>query len=145
MTQAARLSESARAGSQAITRLRLMRRRAPWWVWTLIGVGGVVVIGVVSLIGFAAVTGRPVTIRNDEPSAVRMSGGCLDDALDLAPGQSGNIDIFPGSAISCEVYVNDGYRYEGCVWFDYSQANAALAIKSVIEYDVSKSSCEKGG
>jgi hypothetical protein len=116
--------------------------------WTLIGVATAVVLGltaIVGFVGFEIVTAQPVTIRNDQPAAVRMSGECLDDALDLSPGQSGVVDVSPGDPVSCDVYVNYGYKYEGCLRLRYSQVNAVISLRSAVQDNVSESSCDSGG
>jgi hypothetical protein len=70
-----------------------------------------------------------VVVKNDGDAPIRLSGCSIDDSLDLAPGQSGSVDV-PGPE-GCTVYDQASTRYIGCVTLANPHSSVVLVRQSL--------------
>jgi hypothetical protein len=106
-----------------------------------IALGSAVIVVVVLFIVTASANRYRATIsvRNDTGAVVRLSS-CVDDSLDLDPGQSWPIDV-NSERTGCYVYRNGVYL--GCLSLTYQETRVALAAP-LIRHE-SQKVCDSGG
>lgn len=85
------------------------------------------------------VTTREVTVVNTGATVLRISG-CVDDALDLWPGQRAQVDAPRFSRTGCAVYVDQDYR--GCLVLRAPDASP-VNILARLNRQQSEGSCDQ--
>ena len=111
----------------------------------------------VALIGFLPVPGmfvvlvfaaawldthsESVSVLNSTTAGIRICA-CVDEALDLAPGDVGEVLVRPGRQRGCDVF-RDG-RYLGCLVLDANRdAKRTVAVTSSVFATVPSRDCER--
>lgn len=70
-----------------------------------------------------------VMVKNDGDEPIRLSGCSIDDSLDLAPGQTGSVDV--PRREGCTAYDRAGTRYIGCVTLSNPHPPVVLVRQSL--------------
>lgn len=105
-----------------------------------------VLVGVA--IAAAAIYSASVTVRvvvlNDETTELRLSG-CVDDASDIAPKLTAQVDVPTRSSVGCNVFSFG--TYEGCLVLHGSrpESERPARISVLLDRHVSQAACEKAG
>lgn len=111
-------------------------RKTLWLL--LIGVGILLAV-IVAFAVLDVATMKHVGVVNTGPNDVRLSS-CVDDALDLAPGQSSEVEVPKSSRVGCDVFMNQ--KYAGCLVLQSRDA-APVDIVSRLDRQTTQGSCEK--
>ena len=115
--------------------------RSRWRYLWLVPLGaGLLAALVIVAAGLQVATTREVTVVNGgTASTVRLST-CVDDALDLEPGQSSRIQAPKSGKLGCDVFIDQ--QYAGCFVLN-SRKTPPVSIVSHLERQTSQSECER--
>lgn len=114
-------------------------RRRTWWV---VGASAVVLLVAAAVVVIALGSTSSVVLKNDGKEHIRLSGCSIDDSLDLAPSQTGSVDV-PG-AEGCTAFDRDGTRYIGCLTLSNPHPLVVL-VRQSLRSSVTARDCEDIG
>jgi hypothetical protein len=91
---------------------------------------------------YSASTTVKVVVVNDETTELRLSG-CIDDASDIAPKLTVQVDVPKRSSVGCNVFSFGTYK--GCLILHGSRSASEkpARISALLDPNINQARCEK--